>query len=114
MKWCWEDLANAIVLQAVKDYRQAKKALRRATAAVSGEEGCVAPDMARKLDCIQSLIQECEAFFLSRWYAQLTDVDGEWLLETLKRERNGRRKLRVKRKKLRVKRRKREEEDNAG
>ena len=31
-------------------------------------------------------IQEVEQFLLSRWYAQLTDVNGEWLLKKLREE----------------------------
>ena len=70
MKWCWEDLANAIVLQAVKDYRQARKRVR------------MLPDQKNA----QKRIREVEQFLLSRWYAQLTDVDGEWLLKKMQEE----------------------------
>ena len=28
MPWCWEDLANAIILQAIKDYRNARRRTR--------------------------------------------------------------------------------------
>ena len=70
MKWCWEDLANAIVLQAVKDYRQARKRVR------------MLPDQ----KAAQARIREVEQFLLSRWYAQLTDVNGEWLLKKLREE----------------------------
>ena len=28
MPWCWEDLANAVILQAIKDYRNARRRTR--------------------------------------------------------------------------------------
>ena len=70
MREDWEDLANAIILQAVKDYRKARRLIRKK------------PDhqMARKI------IREAERFLKSRWFAQLTDIDGEMLLKKLKEE----------------------------
>ncbi len=70
MQWNWEDLANAIILQAVEDYRKARKKVR------------TRPD--HKI--AQATIRETERFFRSWWFAQLTDVDGELLLEKLQRE----------------------------
>lgn len=57
------NLANAIVLQAVTDYRNA----------VDSND--------------QSIISECERFFLSDWFLLLTEVDGEVVLEKLRKER---------------------------
>lgn len=65
-----EELANAIVLQAVKDYRTALKALSinpRNKAAIAEA-------------------RECEEFFLSPWYRTLTSVDGQLLIDALKAE----------------------------
>ena len=58
----YETLANAVVLQAVKDYRYAKKH--------SSGEG----------------LKEIEKFFLSEWFIELTDVDGSIVLEKLQEE----------------------------
>lgn len=60
----YEDLANAVVFQAVKDYRQA---LRR-----KGHN---------------PLRQELECFFSSPWYNQLTLLDGSMLMNKLQEER---------------------------
>ena len=68
MRYCWEDLANAIVLRAVEDYRLAQKQKRL-------------PD---KRKAAQARIRELERFFCSKWFAQLTDVDGKTLLNQLK------------------------------
>lgn len=58
----YENLANAIVLQAVKDYRAAKK---------------------RKNSANIGIIRK---FFRSDWFRTLTDIDGEWLIRKLDEE----------------------------
>lgn len=55
-------LINAIILQAVKDYRTALD------------------------DENTSGIAECERFFRSDWFTFLTDVDGEIIIRQVKRE----------------------------
>ena len=62
----YDALASAIILQAVKDYRSA----------LNAEE-----DNARA----QRVLNDCEKFFLSTWFTYLTDIDGDYLLERLKR-----------------------------
>ncbi len=59
----YENLANAIVLQAVKDYRDALKRLKKKP----GNQAAMSDAM------------ECERFFRSGWYKTLTSVDGEYL-----------------------------------
>ena len=66
----YEDLANAIILQAVKDYRMALKSLK-----VNSRNRTVQTDKA-----------EIERFFRSQWYSSLTDVDGEMLILSLQKE----------------------------
>ncbi len=66
----WEDLAQAIVIQAVKDYRLALKVFRRR------------PESKRA----QELIEEIESFFRSRWFSLMYDIDPERLIERLKEE----------------------------
>lgn len=63
----YEDLANAIILQAVKDYRAAYKSLKRN------------PD--RKV--AESEVRELIRFFTSDWFSALTDVDGPRLVSKL-------------------------------
>ena len=66
----YENLANAIILQAAKDYRMALKSLkanpRNRTA--------------------QADKTEIERFFRSQWYSALTSVDGEMLIRSLQKE----------------------------
>ena len=66
----YENLANAIVEQAVKDYRQARAKLAK------DAEDVMALKMRR----------ETERFFRSAWFGQLTALDGELLLEKLEEE----------------------------
>ena len=63
-------LANAIVIQAAKDYRAALRHIRRK------------PDS----KVAQAEITELERFFRSEWYRCLTSVDGEALMKKLKEE----------------------------
>ena len=66
----YNELANAIVMQAVKDYRKALKCLR----INSKNKTALAEAM------------ECEEFFRSSWYRTLTSVDGEYLIDKLRAE----------------------------
>ncbi len=66
----YENLANAIVLQAVKDYRVALKCLK-----ANPRNRTAAADRV-----------EIERFFRSRWFTILTSVDGEMLIRSLQRE----------------------------
>ena len=60
----YERLANAIVLQAVADYRVALKKIKAHP---------------KNREAISEAL-EIEKFFRSGWYSQLTDVDGEYLI----------------------------------
>lgn len=66
---CWEDLANAIILQAVEDYRDACDALRRR------------PDWLFQEKRKRSL----ESFFRSRWFHTLSALDAESILGEIRK-----------------------------
>ena len=66
----YEDLANAIVLQAVKDYRESLKRLKKYP----------------NKDTDLFVIQKVEQFFRSDWYSTLTTIDPEILIRKLKEE----------------------------
>jgi len=66
----YENLANAIVLQAVKDYRTARKKLKKR----------------KKNEDAKLMAEGCESFFRSDWFTALTSVDGEMLLKKLQEE----------------------------
>jgi len=65
----YENLANAVILQAVSDYRNALRRFRH-----TGKEN--------------SAMEELESFFLSSWYECLTNLDGKYLVKKLREEAN--------------------------
>lgn len=66
----YENLANAIILQAVKDYRMALKCLK-----ANPKNRTALADK-----------DEIERFFRSQWFTVLTSVDGEMLIRSLTME----------------------------
>nr|DAW31365.1 MAG TPA: hypothetical protein [Bacteriophage sp.] len=66
----YEALGNAVVLQAVKDYRDAVHKLSR------GKKNTIA----------ESTKQECERFFKSPYFNVFTQLDGKSLLSQLEKE----------------------------
>lgn len=66
----YENLANSIVLLAVKDYRDALKKLKKWS----------------RNESAKIMKDEVERFFRSAWYRELTSVDGEYLISKLQAE----------------------------
>jgi hypothetical protein len=65
-----QKLADAIVIQAAKDYRVALKRQKRNPYS----------ETARRT------ISEVERFFRSKWYKSLTEIEGEYLIGRLRKE----------------------------
>lgn len=73
----YETLANAIILQAVRDYRTALKTLKKP----------IENDKHRaRYHRALSVKRDCERFFRSQWFFILCNFDGEELLKRLKVE----------------------------
>ena len=68
----YQELANAIIIQAAKDWRIAVRRLKKNP----GYE----PAKRDRADC--------ERFFRSAWCSELTEVDGTYILRKLKKEEN--------------------------
>ena len=66
----YENLANAIVLQAVKDWRSAVRQLHKRPRYAPARQ----------------MRDACERFFLSDWFEALTSVDGSMIMRKLKQE----------------------------
>ena len=66
----YERLANAIILQAASDYRRDLKKLKKNP---------------QNRDVMNDALQ-IEKFFRSPWYQVLTTVDGEFLIQKLRKE----------------------------
>lgn len=67
----WERLADGIIAQAVADYRESVLILR------SGRLKCPTKRLKR--------VNEVETFFRSRWFTQLADLDGDAVLQEVRR-----------------------------
>ena len=65
----YERLANAIIIQASKDYMTSLRKKKRNLGSASAEHD----------------IRECERFFRSGWYRVPTSVDGEYLIAKLRK-----------------------------
>lgn len=68
----YENLACAIILQAVKDYRAARKKLKHYP----------------KNKDAKLMAEDLERFFRSDWYALLTSFDGEMCLRNSRRKKS--------------------------
>ena len=68
----YTELANAIVIQAAKDYRKALKTLKRYP----------------RYEPAKAVVAEVEEFFRSEWYRTLTSVDADMLITKIRREIN--------------------------
>lgn len=66
----YENLANAIVFKAVRDYQHALISLHKA------------PWNSRA----EGIAKQCEHFFHSQYYRILTSIDGDWLMENAKKQ----------------------------
>ena len=66
----WQSLANAIVMQAVKDWRASVQILKKRP----------------RYEKAKAMKADCERFFRSDWFTVLTDVDGNVILRRLKQE----------------------------
>lgn len=75
-------LANAVVIQAAKDYRDACRTLERGRRHYITESKRLASEKHRN-DCLR--------FFRSAWFATLSDLDGEMLIRKLDEEINANR-----------------------
>ncbi len=66
----YENLANAIIVQAAEDYRAALKKIKAHP---------------KNKDVINEALR-IERFFRSGWYQRLTNVDGEFLIRKLQED----------------------------
>lgn len=66
----YEKLAKAIILQAAKDWRAARRKLKRKY----------------RNESARIELETCENFLRSAWFTTLTDVDGEVVLRKLYEE----------------------------
>lgn len=73
-----QDLANAIIIQAARDYRAALRGMRN----YRGDKG----RQSKRYWNYEKTISDCERFFTGEVFEILTDLDGNWLMKKLKNE----------------------------
>lgn len=66
----FSNLANAIILQAVSDYRNVLKKQKNYPCSIENNK----------------MKSDVERFFRSRWYSELTNIDGKMLISKLRDE----------------------------
>lgn len=85
----WQGLANAVVIQAVNDYRSFTRMLRRlqrnaakAGALSDDERAC----LSIRIDYYSCQLREVRSFFCSEDFALYSEANGPMLLRRLERE----------------------------
>ena len=83
----YQELANAIIELAVKDYRKLSKGYQR----IVQERDLTKKKAARKeleykMRGIRRKLTDLEAFFTSKWFSELTTISGEMVVDRLRKE----------------------------
>ena len=85
----WQALANAVVIQAVNDYRSFTRMLRRLQRKAA-KAGTLSDDerayLRIRIDYYSYQLREVRAFFCSEHFALYSEADGPMLLRRLERE----------------------------
>lgn len=85
----WRALANAVVIQAVKDYRDSRAMLRKLNRKMTAGKTLIEDEAAlikeRILDN-QAMLSEARSFILSDNFSLYSGLDGIALLQRLERE----------------------------
>ena len=85
----WQALANAVVIQAVNDYRSFTKMLRRLRRKVAKESALSDDERAYlriRIDYNSYQLREVRAFFRSEDFSLYSEANGPMLLRRLERE----------------------------
>lgn len=75
----WQVLGNAVVLQAVADWRNSFRYIMK-------HHGSNSERIKHRVILARARKDECERFFRSEWFKMLTNLDGEALLANLKKD----------------------------
>lgn len=74
----YRNLANAIILRAIDDYRRSLERLNYLLKEPSFN--------GRRIVEIKREIDEIESFFRSEWYAEMTDISGDDVIKKVRKE----------------------------
>lgn len=85
----WRALSDAVVIQAVRDYRAFTRMLRRLQRRIARDHALSEDDQAclcARMDYYRGQLHEVRAFFRSDEFSLYSDVDGVMILRRLERE----------------------------
>ena len=85
----WQALADAIIIQAVKDYRNRARMIRRIRGRLKKPKKMTSSESIFQAQRLQQYEEEQVAarrFFCSRWFGTLSDLDGHDLMDRLQKE----------------------------
>lgn len=85
----WQVLADAIIIQAVKDYRNRARMMKRIRGCLKRNKEMTPSELACQAQRLQQYEEKQDAvgtFFFSRWFSVLSDLDGYDLLDRLQKE----------------------------
>lgn len=85
----WQALADAIIIQAVKDYRSRARMIKRIRGCLKKPKKMPPSEVACQEQRLQLFEKEQVAareFFCSKWFGSLSDLDGNDLLDGLQKE----------------------------
>lgn len=88
----WQELANAIIKQAVSDYREGYKSLYKGRRLKECAQHAGNIEARRKIADkdipYTNFIPGCLRFFRSGWFRELTEIEPEFLIRRLEEERS--------------------------
>lgn len=85
----WQALADAIIIQAVKDYRNRARMMKRIRGRLKRNKEMTPSELACQAQRLRRYEEEqvvAHEFFCSRWFGVLSDLDGYDLLDRLHKE----------------------------
>ena len=85
----WQALADAIIIQAVKDYRNRARMMKRIHGRLKKPKKMTPSELSFQAQRLQRYEEEqiaARGFFCSRWFGTLSDLDGYDLMDRLQKE----------------------------
>ena len=83
----YQELANAVIELAVKDYRKLSKGYQRTVQERNRvRKKDTRKELEYKMRGIKRKITDIENFFTSKWFSELTTISGEMIVDRLRKE----------------------------
>lgn len=83
----YQELANAVIELAARDYRKFARGYHKVTKQRNrARKKETKKELEYKMRGIKRKITDIETFFTSKWFSELTAIDGEMLRDRLRKE----------------------------